>query len=79
MVQEIYPKMYPISFSNTYHDVTDLVKHGMVIMIMVAAPPPPPNYRGDLKIPDQNNWGDLSKKSNLRGGGELNLRGGLKF
>ena len=54
--------MYPISFSNTYHDATDLVKHGMVITIMVAAPPPRPNYRGDLKIPDQNNWGDLSKK-----------------
>ena len=24
---------------------------------------PPPNFRGNLKIPDQNNWeGDLSKK-----------------
>ena len=32
-----------------------------------------PNFRGDLKISDQNNWGDLSKKLNL---GELNFRGG---
>ena len=32
-----------------------------------------------LNISDQNNWGgDLSKKLNL-GGGELNLRGYLKF
>ena len=36
----------------------------------------PPNLRGDLKISDQNNWRDLSKKFNL-GGGELNLRRGL--
>ena len=27
----------------------------------------PPNFRGDLKISDQNNWGDLSKKLNLGG------------
>ena len=34
---------------------------------MVAAPPPT-NFRGgDLKISDQNNCGDLSKKSNLWG------------
>ena len=32
---------------------------------------------GDLKISDQNNWGDLSKKLNL--GGRLNLRRDLKF
>ena len=39
---------------------------------MVAAPPPPPLIlEGDLKISDQNNWGELSKK--------LNLRGDLKF
>ena len=30
---------------------------------MVAAPSP--NFRGDLKISDQNNWGDLSKKLNF--------------
>ena len=41
---------------------------------MVAGPP---NFRGDLKISDQNNWGDLSKKLNL--GGELNLRGDLEI
>ena len=29
----------------------------------------PPNLRGDLKISDQNNWRDLSKKFNLGGGG----------
>ena len=47
-----------------------------------AHPPPAPNFRGDLKISDQNNWGgggDLSKKLNLEGGGQLNLRGDLKF
>ena len=34
---------------------------------MVAAPP---NFRGDLKISDQKDWGlgDLSKKLNLGGG-----------
>ena len=41
---------------------------------MVAA-----NFRGDLKIPDQNNWGDLSKKLNLGGakfkGGPMNIVG----
>ena len=37
----------------------------------------PLNYMGDLKISDQNNWGDLSKKLNL--GGRLNLRRDLKF
>ena len=41
---------------------------------MVAGPP---NFRGDLKISDQNNWGDLRKKINLWGGGELDLGGGL--
>ena len=39
----------------------------------------PPNFSGDLKISDQNNWGwGLSKKLNL-GGGDLNLKGNLKF
>ena len=43
----------------------------LVIAHMVAAPSP--NFRGDLKISDQNNWvgreggGDLSKKLNLGG------------
>ena len=32
---------------------------------MVAAPTPPPILGGDLKISEQNNWGDLSKKLNL--------------
>ena len=40
-------------------------------VLMVAAPP---NFREDLKISDQNNWGDLSKKLNF-GGWELNFRG----
>ena len=30
MVQKIYSKMYPILCTNTHHDVTDLVNHGMV-------------------------------------------------
>ena len=30
MVQKIYSKMYLVSFTNTYRDVTDLVNHGMV-------------------------------------------------
>ena len=41
---------------------------------MVAAPPS--NFRGDLKIPDQNNGGDLSKELNLGG---AKLRGDLTF
>ena len=50
---------------------------------MVAAPrpcPPPPILGGgDVKVSDQNNWGDLSKKLIFFWGGELNLRGNLKF
>ena len=34
---------------------------------MVATPPPLILGGGDLKISDQNNWGDLSKKANLEG------------
>ena len=30
MVQKIYPKMHPVSFTNTHHDITDLVNHGIV-------------------------------------------------
>ena len=30
MVQKIYSKMHPVSYTNTNHDVTDLVNHGMV-------------------------------------------------
>ena len=37
---------------------------------MVAAPPPP-NFRGDLRILDQNNWGDLGRKLNLGGGAKF--------
>ena len=38
----------------------------------------PPNFRGDLKISDQNNWGegDLSKKLNLGG---AKFKGGPKI
>ena len=28
--QKIYSNMSPVSFTNTHHDVTDLVNHGMV-------------------------------------------------
>ena len=41
---------------------------------MVAAPP---ILGGDLKISDQNNWGRPEQK--IKFGGELNLRGDLKF
>ena len=37
----------------------------------------PPNFRGDLKISDQNNWGAPEQKNKFEG--ELNLRGDLKF
>ena len=40
---------------------------------MVAAPP---ILRGNLKISDQNNWGDLSKKLNL---GRAKFKGGPKI
>ena len=47
---------------------------------MVAAPPP--ILGRDLKISDQNNWGDLSKKLNLGGakfkGGPKILGGSMK-
>ena len=43
---------------------------------MVAAPPT--NFSGgDLEISDQNNWGGPKQK--IKFGGELNLRGDLKF
>ena len=29
MFQKIYSKMHPVSSTNTHHDVTDLVNHGM--------------------------------------------------
>ena len=29
VVQKIYSKMYPVSCTNTHHDVTDLLNHGM--------------------------------------------------
>ena len=50
-----------------------MFSYGMYL-VMVA---PIPDIRGDLKISDQNNWGDLNKKLNL--GGELNLSGDPKF
>ena len=30
VVQKIYSKMHPVSCTNTHHDVTDFVNHGMV-------------------------------------------------
>ena len=30
VVQTIYTKMFPVSCTNSYHDVTDLLNHGMV-------------------------------------------------
>ena len=50
------------------------VLHALLsILYMVAAPLVFFFFLGgDLKISDQNNWGDLSKKLNW-GGGELNL------
>ena len=41
--------------------------------IYMVAAPPPPNFRGDLKISDQNNWGGPEQK--IKFGEELNLRG----
>ena len=32
-----------------------------------------------VKISDQNNWGGTEQKVKFGGGGELNLRGDLKF
>ena len=43
-------------------------------IIMVAAPL---IFRGDLKISDQNNWGEPEQK--IKFGEELNLREDLKF
>ena len=30
VVQKIYSKMHPVTYTNTHHDITDLVNHGMV-------------------------------------------------
>ena len=30
VIQKIYSKMHPVSCTNTHHDVTDLVNHGLV-------------------------------------------------
>ena len=46
-----------------------LVEPGMV------AAPPPPNFRGDLRISDQNNWGGPEQKIKFGGGGGV----GAKF
>ena len=54
----------------TYLHITIITYFLTDTLNMVAAPT---NLRGDLKISDQNNWGDLSKKLNL---GELNFREG---
>ena len=45
---------------------------------MVAALPPPILGGGDLKISDQNIWGDLSKALNL-GGAKFKGGGGAKI
>ena len=47
---------------------------GILYECMVAAPP---NFRGDLKISDQNNCGGPEQK--IKFGWELNLRWDLKF
>ena len=51
---------------------------------MVAALPPslpllPPNFRGDLKISDQNNWGGPEQKIKFGGGGAKFKGGGPKI
>ena len=30
VVQKIYSKMHPVTYTNTHHDITDLVNYGMV-------------------------------------------------
>ena len=46
-------------------------------LFMVAAPP---NFRGDLKLSDQNNsWGGGEPEQKIKFWGELNLRGDIKF
>ena len=54
--------LFPLRFIST-----SLKQLSLDDIIMVAAPPP--NFRGYLKISDQNNWGggDLSKKLNVGG------------
>ena len=47
-------------------------------LMAVAWQQPPLILGGDIKISDQNNCGDLSKKLNMGGGG-VNLMGDLKF
>ena len=46
--------------SNLLHHIKNKLSHG-------SSPPLILGWGMDLKIPDQNNWGDLSKKINLGG------------
>ena len=45
-------------------------------LVMVFHSSSAPNFRGDLKISDQNNWGGPEQK--IKFGGELNFRGGYE-
>ena len=65
-------------FSSSFLKMEDLQLSTLHILVLffartrksiMVAPPPPPNLGGELKISDQNNWGELSKKLNLGGGG----------
>ena len=57
----------------TYLHITIIAYFLTDTLNMVEAPT---NLRGDLKISDQNNWGDLSKKLNLEG---AKFKGGPKI
>ena len=52
-----------------------LEKYG-VAMVAAPLPSPSPNFRGGLKISDQNNWRGPDQKIKFFGGRELNFRGG---
>ena len=47
-----------------------------LILLMQLGKTPPPILGGDLKISEQNNWGDLSKKLHL---GKAKFMGGPKI
>ena len=59
------------------HNVPNMLEYGYIILEYLHGSSPP-NFRGDLKISDQNNWVGKPKQK-IKFGGELNLKGDLKF
>ena len=53
--------------------------HLSILELLHGSSPPPQILGGDLKISGQNYWGGGGSEQKIKFGGELNLRGELKF